>query len=156
MGYYSNLFTVPKLKLGIHHILDLKVICVFFQSQKFHMESFWSVIASFHLGDFLASVEIKDPYLHVHIFHEFFSHCSSSPTLSVSGSPFGLSSAHYVHQSSSPCACLVTLSGHVYCGIYDRPPVEEVSTSVDITNPTTVRLDPEPSLVSAQAKFCHR
>lgn len=58
-GFYTNLFTVPNPKEGIWPILDLKDLNYLTLVQNLYMESIRSVLASFHQGDFLASVDIN-------------------------------------------------------------------------------------------------
>ena len=66
-GFYSNLFVVPKKEGSVRPILDLKLLNKFLRVRKFRMESLRSVIASLLPGEFLASVDIQDAYLHVPI-----------------------------------------------------------------------------------------
>lgn len=60
-GCYSNLVTVPKKEGRFWPILDLKALNHFCESAQ--------VPHRIHLvdGDFLASIDIKDAYLHVPI-----------------------------------------------------------------------------------------
>lgn len=50
---------------GVNLILILKALGYFVQALKFGMESICLLVASLHQGDFLASIVIKDAYLHV-------------------------------------------------------------------------------------------
>lgn len=61
-------------------ILDLNVLKTFLWVQKVCMKSIWSVSAYLLPRDFLASVDIKDAYLHVTIFpcNKFFLHFVTS------------------------------------------------------------------------------
>lgn len=68
LGFYSNLFTVPKPNGDVRPILDLKALNKFLRVQSFRMESIRSVVASLQGGELLASIDIKDAYLHVPIF----------------------------------------------------------------------------------------
>ena len=67
-GFYSNLFTVPRKEGKVRPILDLKALNRFVRLWKFRMESLRSVVASLNPGDFLASIDLKDAYLHIPIF----------------------------------------------------------------------------------------
>lgn len=73
-GFYSNLFTVQKPNGDTRPILDLRSLNQYLLIQSFRMESVRSVVASLQMGDFLASIDIKDTYLHIPIFqpHERF------------------------------------------------------------------------------------
>ncbi|CAJ0935182.1 unnamed protein product [Ranitomeya imitator] len=67
-GFYSNLFIVPKKDCTVRPILDLKLLNTFIRVRRFRMESLRSVIASMEKGEFLASIDIQDAYLHFPIF----------------------------------------------------------------------------------------
>ena len=64
-GFYSNLFTVPRKEGKVRPILDLKALNNYVRVQKFRMESIRSVVASLVHGDLMASVDLKDAYLHI-------------------------------------------------------------------------------------------
>lgn len=64
---YSNLFTV-KPNRGISSIFDLGDLNDFMQAQRFSLQSTRFVLLSFHQGDYLVSLGIKDAYLLVCIF----------------------------------------------------------------------------------------
>lgn len=68
-GFYSNLFIVPKLNGEVRPVLDLKALNQFLNIQTFRMELINSVITSQRRGEYLASIDIKDAYLYVPIFH---------------------------------------------------------------------------------------
>ena len=65
-GCYSNLFIVPK-KGGVCPVLDLRALNCFVKVQGFRMASICSVVTTLQPGDFLASLDIRDAYLHVPI-----------------------------------------------------------------------------------------
>lgn len=67
-GFYSNLFVVPKPNGDVRPILDLKLLNRFLRVRSFRMESIRSVVAALQGKEFLASIDIKDAYLHVPIF----------------------------------------------------------------------------------------
>lgn len=72
-GFYSNLFTVPKPDGSVRPILDLKGLNKFLCVKHFRMESVQTVAAVLQSGEFLASIDLKDAYLHVPIFlHQKF------------------------------------------------------------------------------------
>ncbi|CAJ0964903.1 unnamed protein product [Ranitomeya imitator] len=67
-GLYSNLFIVPKKDGTVQPILDPKLLNKSIRVQRFRMESLRSVIVSMEKGEFLASIDIQDAYLHIPIF----------------------------------------------------------------------------------------
>ena len=71
-GFYSNLFVVPKPNGDVRPILDLKALNRFLRIRSFRMESIRSVVAALQGKELLASIDIKDAYLHVPIFPGHF------------------------------------------------------------------------------------
>lgn len=67
MGFYSNLFTVPKPNGGVRPSLELKDLNQFLTNRSFRMASIRSVVSTLRGGEFPASIDIKDAYLHVPI-----------------------------------------------------------------------------------------
>ncbi|CAJ0953602.1 unnamed protein product [Ranitomeya imitator] len=63
-GFHSNLFMVPKKFATVRPILDLKLLNTFGRVRWFQMELLRSVIACMGKGEFLASIDIQDAYLH--------------------------------------------------------------------------------------------
>lgn len=59
---------VPKPNGTVTPILDLKDLNQFLDIRSFRMESIRSVVSTLQGGEFLASIDIKDAYLHVPIF----------------------------------------------------------------------------------------
>ena len=66
-GLYSPIFPVPKASGGWRLVIDLSYLNQFFVKHKFRMESIRSAIANVERGDFLASVDLQDAYLHIPI-----------------------------------------------------------------------------------------
>ena len=64
-GFYSTYFVVPKKDGGLRPILNLKPFNKSLQRVRFKMETLRSIIAIVQPGDWLASVDLKDAYLHV-------------------------------------------------------------------------------------------
>ena len=66
-GYYSTFFLVPKKSGEMRPILNLKPLNRFIQTTKFRMETLPLVKEAVQPGDWLASLDLKDAYLHVPI-----------------------------------------------------------------------------------------
>ncbi|KAM4021487.1 uncharacterized protein ACNLHF_026861 [Anomaloglossus baeobatrachus] len=95
-GVYSNLFVVPKKDGSFRPVLDLTLLNKHVRTRRFRMESLRSVIASMSQGDFLASIDIKDAYLHVPIAPEhqrFLRFAIGDEHLQFAALPFGLATA---------------------------------------------------------------
>lgn len=95
-GFYSNLFTVPKKDGSVRPILDLKMLNRHVRVRKFRMESLRSVVASLEQGEFLASIDIRDAYLHIPIaksHQRFLRFAVGSEHFQFVALPFGLASA---------------------------------------------------------------
>ncbi|CAJ0961645.1 unnamed protein product [Ranitomeya imitator] len=95
-GFYSNLFVVPKKDGAVRPILDLKLLNRFVRVRHFRMESLRSVISSLEKGEFLASVDIQDAYLHIPIFplhQKFLRFAVNNLHFQFTALPFGLASA---------------------------------------------------------------
>lgn len=95
-GFYSNLFTVPKKDGSVRPILDLKMLNRHVRVRKFKMESLRSVVASLERGEFLASIDIRDAYLHIPIarsHQRFLRFAVGSEHFQFVALPFGLATA---------------------------------------------------------------
>lgn len=80
---------VPKPNVVAWPILYLKGINMFLKVHNFSMESSRSVIDWLHMGNFLASVDIKEAYLHIfHSYQTVTAICSAGSPLSVYGEAF--------------------------------------------------------------------
>jgi hypothetical protein len=66
-GFYSTYFLVPKKDGGTRPILNLKKLNCFMAYAKFKMESLRSIISSVKPEAYLASLDLKDAYLHIPI-----------------------------------------------------------------------------------------
>ncbi|XP_061480325.1 uncharacterized protein LOC133383498 isoform X1 [Rhineura floridana] len=95
-GVYSLLFAVPKRDLSWRAVLDLKFVNRFVTYRRFKMESLHSITESLHEGDFLASIDLKEAYLHVPIciaHRKFLRFTFGHQHFQYRAMPFGLSSA---------------------------------------------------------------
>ena len=66
-GFYSRLFLVEKASGGWRPVIDLSHLNEFVQLTRFKMETVTSVLLSVREGDFLASLDLKDPYFQIPI-----------------------------------------------------------------------------------------
>ncbi|CAJ0968537.1 unnamed protein product [Ranitomeya imitator] len=95
-GFYSDLFVVPKKDGKVRPILDLKLLNKCVRVRHFRMESLRSVISSMEKGEFLASIDIKDAYLHIPIFpphQRFLRFAVLEDHFQFTALPFGLATA---------------------------------------------------------------
>jgi hypothetical protein len=95
-GYYSTFFVVPKRDGGHRPILNLKPLNKFVVYKKFRMETAKSVLAYLRRGNWLASVDLTDAYLHVPILpshRPYLRFGFQGRTYQFKVLPFGLTSA---------------------------------------------------------------
>ena len=100
LGFYSTYFVVPKKDGGLRPILNLKPFNKSLHRVRFKMETLRTVIAVVQQGNWLASVDLKDAYLHVPVARAMWRYLRFS--LPGAGDfqwrvlPFGLSLAPFV------------------------------------------------------------
>ncbi|XP_069827928.1 uncharacterized protein [Dendropsophus ebraccatus] len=70
-GFYSTLFLVQKPDLSFRVIINLKPLNRFLKYQRFKMESIKSTINLLQKNCFMASIDLKDAYLHVPIHKQY-------------------------------------------------------------------------------------
>ncbi|XP_039189596.1 kelch-like protein 14 isoform X2 [Crotalus tigris] len=95
-GFYSILFVVPKASGVWRAILDLKGLNYYITYKKFKMQSLRSILGGIRQGDFLASIDLTEAYLHIPIHpahRRFFRFCYRGRHFQYKALPFGLSSA---------------------------------------------------------------
>ncbi|XP_053138354.1 uncharacterized protein LOC128339002 [Hemicordylus capensis] len=118
-GVYSILFTVPKKDGSRRAVLDLKHLNAYVKTRKFWMESLRSILESLQRGDLLASIDLKEAYLHVPI-HQDSRHLLrfkySGVDYQYKALPFGLASAPRTFTKIlAPVLALLRLQGvHVF------------------------------------------
>lgn len=71
-GFVSHLFAVAKKSGGWRPVLDLSQLNRFIRKKHFQMESVKSIRAMIRRGDFFASLDLKDAFLHVPMDPRFF------------------------------------------------------------------------------------
>jgi hypothetical protein len=98
-GYYSTYFVVPKKDGSLRPILNLKRFNQHLVRRKFKMETLGSIISIMTPGVWLASIDLKDAYLHVPIApedHRFLRFLINGQHLQFVVAPFGLSLAPFL------------------------------------------------------------
>ncbi|XP_053149582.1 uncharacterized protein LOC128344105 [Hemicordylus capensis] len=95
-GVYSILFLVPKKTTEWRAILDLKFVNCFLKGRHFRMETLRSILMALQEGDYLASIDLKEAYLHVPIHpldRRFLRFAYAGVHYQYRALPFGLSTA---------------------------------------------------------------
>ena len=118
-GYYSTYFLVPKKTGDLRPILNLKAFNKKTLIPSFKMESLNNIIQSINLGDWLASVDLKDAYLHVPIHpdhRKFLRFSIDGVKFQWKVLPFGISTAPRVFTKVlSPVIAALRLRGvHIH------------------------------------------
>ena len=68
-GFYSRFFLVEKASGGWRPVIDLSPLNEFVRQTPFRMETASSALLSVRVGDFLASINLKDAYFQVPVHH---------------------------------------------------------------------------------------
>ena len=95
-GYFSTYFTVPKKDGGLRPILNLKRFNRYVRVVSFRMETLRSIISITQTGMWLASIDLRDAYLHVPMRQSQCHYLRFSwrgQTYQFTAMPFGLSTA---------------------------------------------------------------
>ena len=95
-GFYSTFFVVPKKDRSCCLILNLRPLNRFIRYRKFKMETNMSVLGYLTQGDWLASLDLKDAYLHIPFLpaHRPYQRFAFQGTIyQFKVLPFGLTSA---------------------------------------------------------------
>ena len=95
-GMYSNLSLVPKKNGDVRAILDMKWLNKRIRKRKFKMETLRSIISAVQRGDFMASIDLSEAYLHIPILlshRQYLCFCYNQQKFQYRALPFGLKSA---------------------------------------------------------------
>ena len=109
-GFYSRLFLIPKPNGDLRPVIDLKVLNKLLVVPPFTMETQKSVRLAVRPGDWAASIDIQDAYLHVPMsvsVQKLLRFRIGSATYQFGVLPFGLSTSP--REFSKLCAPLVLL-----------------------------------------------
>ena len=96
LGFYSRLFLVPKPHQRWRPVIDLSRLNTFLQVEKFKMETPESIRTSLIPGEWLASIDLSDAYLHIPIHphsRKYLRFCHRSQVFQFTSLPFGLATA---------------------------------------------------------------
>lgn len=66
-GIYSVFFLIPKKNGDAQEILDLKWLNCWVREKKFQVETVRTILAAIQKGDFSASIDLSEAYLHIPI-----------------------------------------------------------------------------------------
>lgn len=118
-GVYSVWFLVLKKNGDFRAILDLRWLNGFLQARKFKMETWKTIVGTLREGDFLASLDLSEAYLHVPIrprHRRFLRFCYGSAHFQYCALPFGLRLAPRTFSKIliAPVAHLRSQGVHIY------------------------------------------
>ena len=96
LWFYSRLFLVPKPHQMWRPVIDLSRLNTFLHVEKFKMETPESIRTSLILGEWVASIDLSDAYLHIPIHpdsRKYLRFCHRSQVFQFTSLPFGLATA---------------------------------------------------------------
>jgi hypothetical protein len=96
LGFYSTFFLVPKKDGGLRPILNLRNLNVHLSVPHFKMETFRKIKQALKTGDWVITLDLKDAYFHVPIFHhhrQYLRFCFQGRHYQFKVIPFGLAVA---------------------------------------------------------------
>ena len=99
LGFYSRLFLVPKPHQRWRPVIDLSRLNTFLHVEKFKMETPESIRTSLIPGEWVASIDLSDAYLHIPIHpnsRKYLRFCHRSQVFQFTSLPFGLATAPQV------------------------------------------------------------
>ena len=99
LGFYSNMFMVPKKGGGQRSVINLKYLNKFVKSEHFKMEGLHTVKALLQKNDWMAKIDLKDAFFMVPIapqFRKFLLFSVGLQTYQFRCLPFGLCTASRV------------------------------------------------------------
>ena len=96
LWFYSRLFLVPKPHQRWRPVIDLSRLNTFLHIEKFKMETPESIRTSLIPGEWVASIDLSDAYLHIPIHphsRKYLRFCHRSQVFQFTSLPFGLATA---------------------------------------------------------------
>ena len=99
LGFYSRLFLVPKPPQRWRPVIDLSRLNTFLHVEKFKMETPESIRTSLIPGEWVASIDLSDAYLHIPIHpssRKYLRFCYKAQVFQFTSLPFGLATAPQV------------------------------------------------------------
>ena len=120
VGFYNQLFLVPKPNNRWRPILDLSNLNKYLKTQSFKMETPETIRTSLQTGEWVTSIDFKDAYFHIPIQSQskkYMHFHKQDKAYHFKALSFGLSTAHGVHCSGQRGQVSCTAKG------YKNPPV---------------------------------
>jgi hypothetical protein len=99
LGFYSNVFLVPKKNGTLRPVINLRALNQFLEIPSFKMETIANVSASVRVGDWATSLDLTDGYFHVPMapfFKKYLRFVINGKVYQFRALPFGLSTAPLV------------------------------------------------------------
>ena len=99
LGLYNRLFLVPKPHQRWRPVIDLSRLNTFLHVEKFKMETPESIRTSLIPGEWVASIDLLDAYLHISIHphsRKYLRFCHRSQVFQFTSLPFGLATSPQV------------------------------------------------------------
>ena len=96
LGFFNQLFLVPKPNNKWRPILDLSNLNLFLKTEKFKMETPETIRTSLQKGEWVTSIDFKDAYFHIPIQEQsrkYLRFHFQGQTYQFKALPFGLSTA---------------------------------------------------------------
>ena len=98
LGFFNQLFLVPKPNNKWRPILDLSKLNLFLKAEKFKMETPETIRTSLQQGEWVTSIDFKDAYFHIPIQEQsrkYLRFHFQGQTYQFKAVPFGLSAAPF-------------------------------------------------------------
>ena len=96
LGFYNRLFLVPKPNNRWRPVLDLSTLNTFLNTESFKMETPETIRTSVQVGEWVTSIDFKDPYFHIPIHSQsrkYMRFHIQGQSYQFKALPFGLSTA---------------------------------------------------------------
>ena len=117
LGFYNQLFLVPKPNIWWRPILDLSNLNKYLKTQSFKMETPETIRTSLQTGEWVTSIDFNDAYFHIPIQSQskkYMHFHKQDKAYHFKALSFGLSTAHGVHCSGQRGQVSCTIRIHQY------------------------------------------
>ena len=98
LGFYNQLFLIPKPNNWWRPILDLSTLNTFLNTESFKMETPETIRTSLQVGEWVTSIDFKDAYFHIPIHSQsrkYMRFHIQGQSYQFKALPFGLSTAQF-------------------------------------------------------------
>ncbi|KAK3101176.1 hypothetical protein FSP39_001539 [Pinctada imbricata] len=147
-GFYSTFFVVPKKDGGLRPILNLRPLNRHLHVPHFKMETLRTIISALEIGDWVASIDLKDAYLHIAIYpqdRKYLRFCVGNQHYQFRSMPFGLATAPRVFTKLMTAidAFLRTRQIHIFMYLDDwlLKGINQMSLIHNLTQTLTLLID---------------